>query len=85
MTPGWRTMGGGRGRGDAPELARFRVVSTGGARGVVLEVASGHGVAAGGVPIERLTVPLPDGVGQVEVGDEFALVRVRRGREGDGR
>ena len=83
MTPEWRMMGGGRGQGDAPELARFRVVSTGGARGVVLEVASGHGVAAGGVPIERLTVPLPDGVGQVEVGDEFALVRVRRAEEGD--
>ncbi len=74
-------MGGDRAEGDAPELARFRVVSTGGARGVELgvelEVASGHGVAAGGVPIERLTVPLPEGVGGVAVGDEFALVRVR--------
>ena len=46
-------------------------------------MASGHGVAAGGVPIERPTVPLPDAVGEVEVGDEFALVRVRRAEEGD--
>ena len=69
--------------GDAPELARFRVVSTGGARGVELEVASGHGVAAGGVPIERLTVPLPDGIGELVVGDELALVRVRRAEEDD--
>ncbi len=76
-------MGGGRDRGDGPELARFRVVSTGGTRGAELEVASGHGVAAGGVPIERLTVPLPGAVGPVEVGDEFALVRVRRAEEGD--
>ena len=71
-----RPAGEGRAPDEAPELARFRVVSIG-VRGAELEVASGHGVAAGGVPIERLTVPLPEGVGGVAVGDEFALVRVR--------